>query len=312
MLIFDNVLSISDKEVADLLSTKEAIDLLEDFFTKNRIVTPSRKYVNLENERVVFTCGNVDDGNISGFRAYWQFNNNEKFTDHITVIVDNKKNKLKGIIIGNNLGFIRTGAIGGIAIKYLSKENSEILGVLGTGPQAKSQVLSALYVRDFSKVVVYSRSSTNISNFINDIKRETFKNIEFIGAKCYKEVVTQADVLICATNSKKPLFPKEWLKPGVHINAIGPKNIKEHEIGLDVLNNCDFIFTDSLNQVYDYPTETLLSTCNLYNSIIDLKDLLEKDCKTIERGENDISLFYSVGLSGTEVYLGNKILDKLY
>ncbi|HDX9692283.1 hypothetical protein P4388_01250 [Bacillus thuringiensis] len=311
MVVSRNILSISNNEVTKLLSIREAIELLEIFFKKNKTVTPARTYINLEKENIVLTCGDVEDDNISGFRAYWQFNNSQKFTDHITVVVDNIQNKLKGIITGNNLGFIRTGAIGGIAINYLSNKNSKILGVLGTGSQAKSQVLAALYVRSFEKVVIYSRNKENIYNFIKDIKEEHFNNIEFISASCCEEVVTQADVLICATNSKDPLFPKEWLKPGVHINAIGPKGLREHEIGIDVLDNCDFIFTDSLNQVYEYPTKTLLSISKLYNSILDLPNLLQENMIIPERKEHTISLFYSVGLSGTEVYLGNKILEKI-
>ncbi|MGE7925715.1 hypothetical protein ACQKND_21355 [Viridibacillus arvi] len=303
---------VENKVVVELLSITEAIKFLEDFFARGGSITPSRKYIDLKDEKIVFTCGNVQDGEISGFRAYWQYNTNMKFTDHITVIVDNEKKNIKGIITGNNLGLIRTGAIGGVAINHLSNEGSKILGVLGTGSQAKTQILSALCTRDFKKVIVYSRNPKAVLDFINDISKETSKSIEFIGANYCKEVVTIADVLICATNSKTPLFPKEWLKPGVHINAIGPKSITEHEIGLDVLNHCDFIVTDSLAQVHDYPNKTLLSTSHLYNSVIDLKDIVKEDFKKNKRKEKDISLFYSVGVSGSEVYLGNKILDKLY
>ncbi|MFJ7669666.1 hypothetical protein ACIQXI_21580 [Lysinibacillus sp. NPDC097195] len=303
---------IDNEEVVGLLSIAEAINFLEEFFASDEFITPSRKYIDLKNEKIVFTCGNVKNGAISGFRAYWQYDNKRKFTDHITVIVDNKKNNIKGIITGNNLGLIRTGAIGGVAIDHLSNKDSKILGVLGTGLQAKTQVLSALCTRDFKKVIVYSRNPKSVLDFINDISKATPKSTEFIGANYCKEVVTIADVLICATNSKRPLFPKEWLKPGVHINAIGPKGITEHEIGLDVLNYCDFIVTDSLIQVHDYPTKTLLSLCHLYNSVIDLKNVVKENLKKNKRKENDISLFYSVGISGSEVYLGNKILDKLY
>ncbi len=296
---------VDGKDISNFISMEEIIYLLEEYM-KEMIKNPVRIDVGLTNRKIVFTCGQSNEKNISGFRAYWRSNNPE-FLDDITIVVDNNNNKIKGIVIGKELGILRTGGIGGIAIKYFSNPDAEILGIIGTGRQALAQCFAALLVRRFKKVIVFSRNQSNIDQFCNIVSSKKL-NVEIIKGKSIKHVVTNSDVLICATNSTIPLFPPNWVNKGTHINTIGPKEYGKSEMCSEIADYCNYVMTDSLEQVINYPNSFFLSKHAKFNSIIDIRDFITNS--SYVRKSSDITMFCSVGLSGTEVILANEIINR--
>ncbi len=66
------------------------------------------------------------------------------------------------------------------------------------------------------------------------------------------EAVADADIVLCATSSDVPVIDASDLKAGVHINTIGPKTLKGHELGLEVADMAGIIATDSPEQTRAY------------------------------------------------------------
>jgi ornithine cyclodeaminase/alanine dehydrogenase-like protein (mu-crystallin family) len=296
---------LNEQDIDSVISVGEAIDLLE-IYMREKVKNPTRKYINLTNSQIVLTCGQSIERNISGFRSYWRYQDSD-FTDDLTIVVDDSQNKIKGIILGKQLGLLRTGAIGGLAIKYLSNPNVETLGIIGTGRQALSQCYAAMHVRKFKEIIIYSRKKNNIEKFYKKV-RSKYPEVKITKGRNIKDVVSHSDVLICATNSTVPLFPSNWLKTGVHINAIGPKEFGKHEICLSVADRCEYIVTDSIEQVVQYPKPFFLKNHSSFNSLIDLRDVIVD--RKFARKNWHITMFCSVGLSGTEVILADEIIER--
>ncbi|MDQ7865021.1 hypothetical protein RCO48_39725 [Peribacillus frigoritolerans] len=85
-----------------------------------------------------------------------------------------------------------------------------------------------------------------------------------------KKCVEKADIIICATNSRSPVIDADWLKPGVHINTVGPKSMNVHELPIEVAGKSSVISTDSLEQLRAYSTPHFLANTPYEQNIVQL------------------------------------------
>ena len=72
--------------------------------------------------------------------------------------------------------------------------------------------------------------------------------IEALKAGSAEEVVREADLLVTATPSRVPIVRKEWLKPGLHITALGSDGPDKQELEVEVLVRADVLVVDSRAQ----------------------------------------------------------------
>ncbi|MBI3287287.1 MAG: ornithine cyclodeaminase family protein, partial [Chloroflexi bacterium] len=125
-----------------------------------------------------------------------------------------------------------------------------------------------------------------------------------------EEAAAGADVVICATTSSISVLRSAWLKEGVHVNTLGPKFHDAHEIEIEIAERAAVIATDSLAQVDAYPKPFFLADTPYYDRMVELADLLAGK-RPGRSADDQITLFLSVGLAGTEVVLANELLRRV-
>jgi len=124
-----------------------------------------------------------------------------------------------------------------------------------------------------------------------------------------EDVVRNADVLICATTSPKPVFDAKWLKPGTHINTVGPKFKDAHEISLEVAQKSEVIVTDSFAQFDACSRPPFLANTHERERMIELCDVVAGK-QAGRLSDSGMTLFCSVGLAGTEVVVAHEALKE--
>lgn len=119
---------------------------------------------------------------------------------------------------GNTITSGRTAAASALAAKYLSRDDSRHLLVVGAGQVGS--IIPEMYkaVRPIEKVSIYNPTSANAQKLADNLAQQDFC-VEVVTD--LKEAVKQADIISCATLSTKPLILKEWLQPGQHLDLIG-------------------------------------------------------------------------------------------
>ncbi len=142
---------------------------------------------------------------------------------------------------------VRTAAAGAVAAKYLAKERLDKVAVIGSGVQARFQLRALAAVRSFETVYVWSRYLENVLRYVEEMAG-VFSQVKFEAAGSAEEAVAGADLLITATPSRQPIVRAEWLKPGVHITAMGSDGPEKQELFPEVLARADRIFCDSVAQ----------------------------------------------------------------
>lgn len=150
-------------------------------------------------------------------------------------------------------GFItdqRTGAAGGVAARYLAREDSATVAVIGTGLQARCQLDALSEVRTFGNVLVWGRDASRALACVEDLRARPGlpEGATFHMARSVEEAVLEADIVITCTASREPLVRDEWLSPGMHITALGSDGPGKQELDPRILERCDVLVVDSRPQ----------------------------------------------------------------
>src|SRR5213592_4608691 len=72
---------------------------------------------------------------------------------------------------------MRTGAIGGVAIKHLARPDASRAAILGSGRQARTHLEAAAVVRHFASVKVYSPNATHREAFASEMRETLDLNV---------------------------------------------------------------------------------------------------------------------------------------
>ncbi len=287
---------------ADLASRTNMAHLIEvcahalDADVDNRLVAPPRHSVDFATGRLVFTTGGLDD--VVGFRAYDTFPRSRQ--DQVVAVWDRSTRTLIGIVIGDQLGALRTGAIGGVAVDRLAPPDAATCAVIGTGRQARTQLAACNAVRPLRHVTVFSRSADSRRQFADEMTVALDLDVQPVSDA--PSAVGDADIILIATSSSEPVVDHRDMKPDVHVNTVGPKSTSAHEISTTVAEGATRIVTDSPQQIEAQGQDHFLSDSPALARVEHLGRLKQ----TAHRSGR--SVFLSTGLAGTEVLVAEAIL----
>ncbi len=136
-----------------------------------------------------------------------------------------------------NDGYIqhmRVGACAGLGVKYLSRKNSKVLGMLGSGGMARTYAEAIHEVRTIERIQVFSPTKANREKFAGEVEKSLGVEVEAVDFP--EKAVKGADIVALATDSLVPVIKPEWVEPGMHIT-----NVRGNEAGPDLLKRVDII-----------------------------------------------------------------------
>lgn len=268
---------------------------------EGRAVAPPRHHVDFGEGGLTFTCGGNSE--LAGFRVYDTFPKPDGMDeDQVVIAFDRARAKLKGLFIGERLGALRTGCLGGVAAALMTPDQPiKKLGLIGTGVQAETQLLAIAAVRKMEKVFTFSRDVEKRAAFAHRMGAQL--GIPVHAADDAQAAVEGAGFVVLATNSAEPVIKTEWLATGAHINTLGPKFKDRHELPLDILQRVRTCATDSPQQIAAQGENHMF-----HGQALNIQHL---GAYQDARGAGDLSLFLSAGLAGSEVALLSAAIDAL-
>jgi ornithine cyclodeaminase/alanine dehydrogenase len=136
--------------------------------------------------------------------------------------------KLLAIMDGGFLTAMRTGAVSGVATKYLARPDSKVVGLFGAGIQARTQLMAVCAVRPVTEALVYDQVPDAADRFCNEMGPKL--GIAARPVTSPRDAVEGCDIIVAATTSKTPVFDGDWLNPGMHINGVGSHSLDAREL----------------------------------------------------------------------------------
>jgi ornithine cyclodeaminase/alanine dehydrogenase-like protein (mu-crystallin family) len=128
--------------------------------------------------------------------------------------------ELVAIIQDARLQVMRAGATYGLAAKYLARKDARIMGILGSGGQAREQLTAISLVCALQQVKVFSPTKANRERFAEQMSEQL--DIEVVPCDDPRTVVRGSGIVAAATSSLEPVLHGDWLEPGQHVSFAGP------------------------------------------------------------------------------------------
>ena len=194
----------------------------------------------------------------------------------------------------NYLGQIRTGAASGYATDLLANPEASILGIIGSGFQARSQCEAIRAVRPIREVRVWSRDAVKCQKFAEEAGATVAANAE--------AAVRGAHIVATATNAKDPVLEDAWIAPGTHINAMGSNIATRRELPDELVRRASVIAVDSLEQARLEAGDLIIP--DIWDSVVELQTV------TRHYDPGRITIFKSLGLGLEDVAAGSYVYEQ--
>jgi thiomorpholine-carboxylate dehydrogenase len=188
------------------------------------------------------------------------------------------------VMDGRLITEMRTAAVSAVATKLLAAKNAKVLGILGSGVQARSHAEALRLVRPFSDIRVWSRNADHARECANEIGGR---------ATSAEEAVRDADVVVTATSSTTPVLQGEWLKRGAHVNAVGACRPDWRELDDAVMANV--VLVDSRAGALKESGDVILSGAKIY------AELGEALSGTVPPRADETTVFKSLGMAVEDI-----------
>jgi ornithine cyclodeaminase len=237
-------LFLSEDDVKKLLTVAMAMEAVEsahrDLALGLAIDTP-RARSRLPQTVLHILQGALPAQGVIGYKAYTSNRSGNRFLVHL---FDAASGRLRAVIEADYLGMIRTGAVSGVAAKWLARPDSTMAGVFGAGWQAEGHVQAICAALPLERVKVFSRHADKLQAFCQRLSEQT--GVAVVPAVSAEETVRGSDLLGTVTTAAQPLFDAEWLEEGVHINAAGSNALIRPELSEAAVKRCALVAVDSV------------------------------------------------------------------
>jgi len=246
------ILLLTEKDVEQLLSMDEVMEAVESAFSEkglDRVQMPAKLYLfyGKYSGDLRTMPSYLEQLDISAVKVVNVHPENPKkyglpTVMAIIILVNPKNGAPLAIVGGTRITSMRTGAAGGIAAKYLSRRDSKVVGLVGAGTQARTQLtaLLSLYGK-LEEVRVWSRTEKTRDACVAEMKAAFGEAARMVSVESVKEAVEGADIVVTTTPSREPLVSGEWVRPGMHFNCIGADAPGKEELDPAILKRAKIV-----------------------------------------------------------------------
>jgi alanine dehydrogenase len=303
-------LYLTEAEVDELVTVEDAIGVLEEMFStwgdKGTTNLP-RQRANLEGGNFNLMGAAYPAKGVFGLKAYFAGKGGARY--HVLLYAADGSG-LKAMIEADRLGALRTGAASGLATKLLARGDAKVLGVIGSGKQAETQVAAVCAVRNIEQVRVFSPTRDKRTAFAYGIAEDHEIATEPVATA--EECVAGADVVIIITKAAEAVCRAEWLTDGVHVNAAGANAANRREVDGETVMRAAVRATDQRSQAEVEAGEyrDLVAAGRLkWQDIVELGDLVRGRAKG-RSSPSEVTLFKSLGIALEDVAFAELIYQR--
>lgn len=301
-------LFLREEDVKQLLTMELALNAVEEAFRllgAHQAIDIPRERTRLPKLTQHILQGALPTLGVLGYKHYTSSREGTRF---LVYLYNAERGNLDTVLEANTLGMMRTGAASGIATKYLARPEASVLGLFGSGWQARGQLRAIAAVRKLTQVKVFGRNPDKLAAFCDQMASEL--QIELEPSASSEDTVRGSDIVTTITTAASPLFDGDWLEPGTHINAAGSNSLARQEIDENALRRVRLVAVDTVPTALREAGDLLptMEKGRLHaRQLIELGDIL---CGNAA-GRTDaqqITLFESQGLAVQDLALAVRVV----
>ncbi|MGH7797661.1 MAG: ornithine cyclodeaminase family protein [Candidatus Binatia bacterium] len=313
------MLVLSEKQVQSLINIDELIPVLEQGhiqYSTGKAVMPVRLVVPLPQiqGRITSMPGFLEEDKALGMKVVTYFQENPKIglpaILATIMLFSAETGKMIATMDGSYITAIRTACASAVATKALANADTPVLGILGAGVQARAHIQTLTRVRKIDRIKIYSPSGASAA----DIKKamEPAIKISIEVASSAEGAVRNSDLLVTGSTAKEPIVKSDWLKAGVHINAVGSHRPEYREIDGATMARAKIV-VDSREAIMAECGDILLALKENSISENDIHAEIGEVLAGTKPGRSsaaEITLYKSVGIAIQDVATANLLYRK--
>lgn len=237
---------LTDADIRASVSMGNMIHAVEEMhrhYAVGEAFNSDRRTVVLGQSQLALMGGGLVYQNLFGSKTYTTVNGRQQY--HVT-LYDASTGQLLAFIHANWLGALRTGATTGVAVRHLANANADVLGMIGTGYQAQTQVMAVAQVRNLKEIKVFSRRPEPRNEFALQLSEHL--GLQVTPVETSRHAVEGSSIVVCLTTTKDPVLDGTWLQDGSLLVSAGPVTLDAQEVDENAVKRADRIIVDSLEQ----------------------------------------------------------------
>jgi len=223
------------------------------------------------------------------------------------ILIDPRNGAPIAIMGGTRITDMRTGAAGGVAAKYLARRDCKVVGLVGAGVQARTQLMALLTLFGrLEEVRVSDRIKEARDSYVEEMRRVYGDLAAFVSVDDVREAVDGADIVVTATPSREPIVFDDWVTPGMHLTCVGADAPGKEELDPNILTRAKIVVDD-----WEQASHGGEVNVPLARGIITKQDIWAEigevvvGKKTGRASQSEITVFVSTGLAVQDAVTAN-------
>jgi ornithine cyclodeaminase/alanine dehydrogenase-like protein (mu-crystallin family) len=291
---------ITEADVERLLPMRACIDQMRLAFEAIR----EGKTLNQPRRRLILPTGSVLHqmagawGEYFGTKIYSSNLRHGGLHEMYVLLYDAETGKPLAFLEALNLSLIRTGAASGYAAELLARPDAEVIAIIGSGAQARTQVRAIRAARPIREVRVWSRNPDNVQKFAEEL--------DCVPCGSAEQAVRGADIVVTATTAKDAVIAADWIAPGTFIAAMGSNIANRRELPGNLVKEAGLIAVDDMEQARIEAGDLLLA----YGGTQHWKNVEELQNVAPGYDPERITIFESLGIAVEDVAAAAYVYEK--
>jgi ornithine cyclodeaminase/alanine dehydrogenase len=312
------MLFLKEKDIENLLSMRETVDAVEKAFDalgRGMAAMPDRSTLMLNSGSISCMSAWIRGAGMVSSKIVSMFPDNINHnlpTIMATVIVnDENTGKVLAVMDGTYLTALRTGAVSGVATRYLSRKDARTVGLIGCGFQGRTQLWSICEVREITKAKVYDIRLREKNAFAVDMSKKL--GIDIVPVESPEVAVKDVDVIATATTSQTPIVKGAWISNGTHINAIGSFYPHRRELDTETIQKSKVVVDlkeAALAEAGDIIIPIKEGAITKDHIYAELSQIVTHE-KMARTSYDEVTLFKAVGLAIEDLAAAKLVIEKV-
>ena len=295
----DKLLFLNEDRVRDVLSYDDLIPAIRQAlidFSAGRILQPLRTVMSVVGHAGWFGVMPAVYGGVMGAKMVSFYPGNAALGKHTHMamiqLFRSDTGEPLAVMDGRLITEMRTAAVSAVAVDRLARHDTKVLGILGSGVQARSHIKALGRVRSFEEIRVWSRTEKNARRFADEVGA-TVTTAE--------DAVRGADVVLTLTSSPVPILRGRWLKEDAVVCAVGAATPERRELDEEAMHGA--IVVESREAALREPGDILLAKAEVNAEIGELLNGASLDTKL------QPVVFKSVGMAIEDIATARLVYD---
>jgi ornithine cyclodeaminase/alanine dehydrogenase-like protein (mu-crystallin family) len=296
----DKLLFLSEEQVRGVLSYDDLIPAMRQALmdlSAGRIIQPLRAVMSVAAHSGWFAVMPAVYGGVMGAKMVTFYPGNAALKRHTHMamiqLFRSDTGEPLAVMDGRLITEMRTAAVSAVAVDCLARRDAKVLGILGSGVQARSHLRALARVRKFNEIRVWSRSEENARRFAEEVGANVTSA---------EEAVRGVDVVLTLTSSPVPVLQGRWLEKDAVVCAVGAVTPDRRELDDEAMRGA--VVVESREAAMREPGDILMAKAEISAEIGELLTGVELD-----RRDRAV-VFKSVGVAIEDIAAAKLVYER--